>query len=64
MPDPADHRHCRVCGKVCDPDSETCSRRCREDLARRQQSKRGYTYLMYALIAIVAAVLILSQIGR
>jgi predicted nucleic acid-binding Zn ribbon protein len=53
-----DHRHCKVCGRTCDVDSETCSRACAERRAQQLQSRRNYTYLLYASIAILFVVLV------
>jgi len=54
----SDHRHCKVCGKVCDPDEETCSRACREERERRVQTRRTYTYLLYGAIALLLIVFV------
>ncbi len=58
MPD--DHRHCKVCGKVCAPGEETCSKACRERRERALQSRRNYTYLLYGMIVFLAIVLFLT----
>ncbi len=58
MPD--DHRHCKVCGKVCAPGEETCSKACRERRERSLQSRRNYTYLLYGMIVFLAIVLFLT----
>jgi len=55
-----DHRHCKVCGKPCEPDSETCSEACRKERIRRLQTRRGYTYLIYATIVLVFLLFVLS----
>jgi predicted nucleic acid-binding Zn ribbon protein len=55
-----DHRHCKVCGRVCDVGAETCSKACREERARRIQSRRNLTYIIYASIALLMIVLISS----
>ena len=51
-----DHRHCKVCGKVCDVADETCSKACAQRRAAQLQSRRTYTYLLYATIAILLIV--------
>ena len=53
-----DHRHCKVCGRVCPVDSETCSRACREKRAQQLQSRRMYTYLLYGAIALLLIVFV------
>jgi predicted nucleic acid-binding Zn ribbon protein len=57
-----DHRHCKVCGKVCAVGEETCSRACREKRAAAIASRRNYSYLLYAAIAILAVVFLSSVI--
>jgi predicted nucleic acid-binding Zn ribbon protein len=57
-----DHRHCKVCGRACSLDSETCSKGCRtkrEDTLRRN---RTYTYLFYVAIALVAILFLSAYI--
>ncbi len=51
-----DHRHCKVCGRICAADSETCSRTCREKREQQLQSRRTYTYLLYGAIALLLIV--------
>jgi len=53
-----DHRHCKVCGRVCAIDSETCSKACREKRAQQLQSRRTYTYLLYGAIALLLIVFV------
>ncbi|HEV2231548.1 MAG TPA: DUF2116 family Zn-ribbon domain-containing protein [Thermoplasmata archaeon] len=62
MEDVAEHRHCRVCRKVCSPDSETCSKTCERERARRLESRRNSLYVLYALAAVVIAVFVLSTL--
>lgn len=52
-----DHRHCRVCGKPCALDRDTCSKTCRATLENRQSTRQRYTYLMYGLIAFLVLLL-------
>ncbi|MGA9839396.1 MAG: DUF2116 family Zn-ribbon domain-containing protein [Thermoplasmata archaeon] len=52
-----DHRHCKVCGKVCPPGEETCSKACRAKREQGAQSRRMYTYLMYAVIVLLLILL-------
>jgi predicted nucleic acid-binding Zn ribbon protein len=62
VPAEADHRHCKVCGKVCGVGEETCSRACREKRAAQMASRRNYQYLLYAAIAILLLVFLSSVI--
>lgn len=58
MKDSGDHRHCKICGRVCDPDEDTCSKECAQRRADRVRTQRMYTYLMYGAIALLAIVLL------
>jgi len=53
-----DHRHCKICGRVCPADEETCSRACRDKRAQQLQSRRMYTYLLYGSIALLLIVFV------
>jgi predicted nucleic acid-binding Zn ribbon protein len=53
MPTVGEHRHCRVCGRVTEPDRETCSETCAAERARRLSSARNYRYLLYGTIALL-----------
>lgn len=53
-----DHRHCKVCGRICTPGEETCSKACRQKRLEQAQTRRLYTYLMYGAIALLAVVLL------
>jgi predicted nucleic acid-binding Zn ribbon protein len=55
-----DHRHCKVCGKVCDPKAEVCSPACREKRERLLAARRTYTYLLYGSIVVVVLAFILA----
>lgn len=55
-----DHRHCKVCGKVCAPGAETCSRECAGIRDDRLRSRRFWTGVMYVMIVFLAAVLLIS----
>ena len=57
-----DHHHCKVCGRVCEPDRDVCSKTCREQRQRTLQSRRMYTYLLYGFILLT--VLLLLFTGR
>lgn len=56
MPD--DHRHCKVCGKVCAAGKETCSEACRTKREQAAQTRQIYTYLMYGVIAVLLILLV------
>lgn len=56
MPDPSDHRHCKVCGRICAVGEETCSRTCREKRAAQIQARRNWTYLLYGMMALLLIV--------
>lgn len=60
MPAEEDHRHCKVCGRVCAADEETCSRACRERRERLLETRRNYSYLLYGLIAFLVLLLALN----
>ena len=56
MPDASDHRHCKVCGRVCAVGEETCSRACREKRAQQIATRRNWTYLLYGMMALLLIV--------
>jgi len=62
VPAEADHRHCKVCGRVCSPGDETCSKACREKRAAQLASRRNYSYLLYLAIAILLVAFIVSEL--
>ncbi|MGA8275032.1 MAG: DUF2116 family Zn-ribbon domain-containing protein [Thermoplasmata archaeon] len=51
-----DHRHCKVCGKVCNPADDTCSKACRAKREELLRTRKTYTYLLYGTVALVAIV--------
>ena len=53
-----DHRHCKVCGRVCAADSETCSPACAEKRFRQLQARRNYMYLLYGTAALLFIVFV------
>ncbi len=55
-----DHRHCKVCGKVTDPGSETCGAACASERERRQSSRQSYRLLVYVAMFVVAIVFVLE----
>ncbi len=57
-----EHRHCRVCGKVCGPEEEYCGKACRRKREQTIQTRRNYVYLLYALVAATTLILILSYL--
>jgi len=62
VPAEGDHRHCKVCGRVCAVDDQTCSRACRQKWDAQLASKRNYTLLLYAAIAILVIAFLTSVI--
>jgi predicted nucleic acid-binding Zn ribbon protein len=63
MPAEGDHRHCKVCGRVCAVGEDTCSKACREKRAAQLASRRTYSYLLYVAIAILLIAFIYSYFG-
>ncbi len=59
----ADHRHCKVCGRVTGPKAETCSPECAATREQRLRAARNYRYLLYGTIALIL-VLFLSAYLR
>jgi predicted nucleic acid-binding Zn ribbon protein len=53
----SDHRHCKVCGRVCDPEELTCSPECAERHTRALIQRRNLTYLLYGSIVLLAILL-------
>jgi len=62
VPAEGDHRHCKVCGRVCPVGEETCSRACRDKRAAQSASRRNYTLLLYAAIAILLIAFLVSAV--
>jgi len=62
VPAEGDHRHCKVCGRVCTVGEETCSRACRDKRAAQLASRRNYTLLLYAAIAILVIAFLVSAV--
>jgi predicted nucleic acid-binding Zn ribbon protein len=50
---PSDHRHCKSCGRVCEPGQETCSTECAEKRRHLLETRRTYTYMMYGLAGVL-----------
>ncbi len=46
-----DHHHCKVCGRVCATDQDTCSKACRAKRETASRSRKNLTYFLYAMIA-------------
>jgi len=53
-----DHRHCKVCGRVCTPGEETCSAECRATRDRRARDRRTYMFLLYGTAALLLVLLL------
>lgn len=62
MADPDDHRHCKVCGKVCGPDDSTCSDACAAKRTQILTTRRNYTYLMYGIIAFLIIIFLIPHL--
>jgi len=60
----ADHRHCKVCGRVCDPDKLTCSPKCAQERARVARVRRNYLYMIYGTAALLLLLLVTPYLGR
>lgn len=58
-----DHRHCKVCGRVCDRTEQTCSAACATQRAQTLRTRRLYTYVLYGLTLIVLVVFVLPYLG-
>ena len=58
MPRDDDHRHCKVCGRICGPDDETCSAACQTERDRRLRSRRNFIYLLYGTAALLLILLV------
>jgi predicted nucleic acid-binding Zn ribbon protein len=55
-----DHHHCKVCGKVCAADADTCSKACRVKREQAAQTRRTYSYLLYGVMALLLILLLAS----
>jgi len=51
-----------MCGRVCPVGEETCSRACRDKRAAQIATRRNYTLLLYAAIAILVIAFLVSAI--
>jgi predicted nucleic acid-binding Zn ribbon protein len=57
-----DHRHCKVCGRVTGPKSETCSAECAATREQRLRAGRNYRYLLYGTIALILILFLSSYL--
>jgi len=57
-----DHRHCKVCGKVCATSDETCSKACRAKRSQQLKTRQMYTYLIYGAIALILIVFVVAYV--
>jgi predicted nucleic acid-binding Zn ribbon protein len=48
---------------VCPPGEETCSKACRTKREQTAQTRRTYTYLMYAVIVLLVIFLFAGEAG-
>ncbi|MCI4331750.1 MAG: DUF2116 family Zn-ribbon domain-containing protein [Thermoplasmata archaeon] len=62
MPEDSNHRHCKVCGKVCSTNAEVCSPTCRTKREQLLSAKRTYTYLLYGSVGFLILVLALTVV--
>jgi predicted nucleic acid-binding Zn ribbon protein len=60
VPLPADHRHCKVCGRLCPPDQKTCSDEHAQQLDAAVRARRNYVYLLVGT-GLLLLVLLLSH---
>ncbi len=51
-----DHRHCKVCGRVCATGSQTCGKACAQVRENQARTRRNYTLLLYGSIALLLIV--------
>ena len=63
MPLEANHRHCKVCGRVARPGADTCSETCERERARRLGSAKTTRLALYAMIAFLAVLLVAGLLG-
>ena len=59
-----DHRHCKVCGRVCGPTEETCGPACAEVRERRARSRRTYLLLIYGMALLLLLLLVSPYIAH
>lgn len=59
-PEGGEHRHCKVCGRMIDPQLEFCSKSCRRQREATLQGRRNLTYLIYGGIAFFVLLLLLE----
>jgi predicted nucleic acid-binding Zn ribbon protein len=59
---PSDHRHCKSCGRTCDPDDEVCSTACGEKRRKNLETRRNYSYLMYGMIGLLLILLLVGYV--
>ncbi|MCI4334961.1 MAG: DUF2116 family Zn-ribbon domain-containing protein [Thermoplasmata archaeon] len=52
----AEHRHCKVCGKVCGLDEETCSDRCKTKRETMIKSRKNLTNLLMVMMAVLVVI--------
>ncbi|MCI4345493.1 MAG: DUF2116 family Zn-ribbon domain-containing protein [Thermoplasmata archaeon] len=55
-----EHRHCKVCGKVCDVDEEVCSTSCATKREERRQSSRNLKWMLYGGMAVILLLFVAS----
>jgi predicted nucleic acid-binding Zn ribbon protein len=56
-----EHRHCKMCGKVCDVDEEVCGKSCAAKREERLRSRRSVQWMLYGGMALLVILLIASE---
>lgn len=57
------HKHCKMCGVAIQPDEMVCSDACKARWEAQQRSRKQTMWLMYASIAVLFIVLVLTLSG-
>lgn len=55
------HSHCQICGKAIPFSEMLCSEECKQKYNSLIRRRKMITYIMYALIAVVIIVILLSS---
>lgn len=58
-----DHRHCKVCGRVCAAGDDTCSEKCQDERDRRARARRNFMYLLYGTAALLLVLLLANHLA-
>lgn len=57
------HAHCQTCGRAIQAEDKTCSPECAAKLAAHEKKRRHMLYVLYAMVALMFALLVVGQ-GR